>query len=160
MRHGGQILDRMDRRDVEPGDGLHQNQHGLRFLLRRALLGALLRHAWPSLRERFRPDAEAWPVTAAASLAPTAHDLCEFDERPFSQGCAKGIHRARLRHHGRGGLAYLPGSNEALFIDAQFPEEPLRQRTGTVAYVVWGIRGERHKALARAPSAGGSRRST
>ena len=61
----------MDRYDVEPGDGLHEDQHGLRQLLCGALLRTLSRRGRSSVRARLRSDiAAAAPPAAFAWKRP------------------------------------------------------------------------------------------
>ena len=49
----------MDRRDLEPGAGLHEDQSGLQALLCRDIRGALAGHRGSSLRTGVRPTARA-----------------------------------------------------------------------------------------------------
>ena len=62
------LEDRMDRRDVESGPRLHQDQPRLQALLRRDVRRALPRRAGPSLRAGLRPaarPARSWPSRSA-----------------------------------------------------------------------------------------------
>jgi hypothetical protein len=91
-------------------------------------------------------------------MAPAAHDLREFHERPLPQGRAAGIHRASVRHHGSGALAHLSSADEALVANAGFSAPPVWHRARAVAHLVWRIRGGWHQALPCAASAGSTGR--
>ena len=63
---GRRQRNRMDGHDMEPGDGLHQDQRGLRQLLCRAIFGTLSRRARASVRDGFdltlRPERLLQPL--------------------------------------------------------------------------------------------------
>ena len=87
--HGGEQRHRMDRRDLEPGDGLHKDQRGLRQLLCRSLLGTLSWGSGHPFETGFdltlRPERLKQPV----EWKRPPDDFRELDERPLSQGHPK-----------------------------------------------------------------------
>ena len=107
--HGRQIGDRMDRRDVEPGDGLHENHARLRQLLCGALRRTLARHSRPPLRAGLRSASLADAAGPAGALEKATHDLRQFDERPVPQGRAARLHRQGVRPDGDREPPHLPG---------------------------------------------------
>ena len=86
--------DRVDRGDLESGDGLRQGLAGLRPLLRRDVRRALARRSRPSLRAGLRPAAMAGAAGAAAAVEAAAHDLRQLDERPVPRADPGRLRRA------------------------------------------------------------------
>lgn len=72
----------MDERDVEPGNGLHEDQCWMRPLLRGTLLGTVPWRARSSVRERLRPDTQAAAIGTTAPVEKIEDDLRQFHERP------------------------------------------------------------------------------
>src|SRR5271165_5101161 len=97
----------MDRYDMEPGYGLHQDQRRLRQLLCSTVLGTVSRCAWASVRNGLRSDAQTGAANPAAYLEAAPDDFCQLNERSFPEGDSEGIYRGSFRHHGAGRLACI-----------------------------------------------------
>ena len=133
---------------------MHQGRSGLRQLLRGALRRALARHRRTSLRAGVRPPPVAVAARPAAGLEEAAHDLRQLHERPVSQGGRSRSRRPRVRRHGRGRLARLPGSHQAQLADAQLGERPLRALSRAVTRLAGRLgRGRRAQGPRRSPAA-------
>ena len=126
----------MDRRDVEPGDGLHGNHARLRQLLRGALCRTMARRARTPLRAGLRPPPLAVAARPAGALAQTAHDLRQFDERPVPQTRAARLHRRRFRPDGNDGPPHLSGPDETELAHAGLPAPHISRRGGAGTHLV------------------------
>src|SRR5947207_453900 len=127
--------DRVDRRNVEPSDGLHEDHPRLRPLLRGALLRALPRGTRPSLRAWLRPHAAAGPPEAAPDLAAAQARVRQLHERSLPQGFTQGLRGRGVRYDGSGALAHVPDTDQAQLADGPLPTRTVRQRPGSRAYL-------------------------
>ena len=102
----------MDQHHVEPSDGLHEDQRGLRQLLRRPLLRTFSRGSRASLRDRLRSHAATGKAGTTAGMGST----------PWR------------------GPTGVSGAYEAQFIDAEVRQPTLSRPRGATAYLVRRVR--------------------
>ena len=129
----------MDRRDLEPGPGLHQDQPRLRPLLRRDLRRAVPRRAGPPLRAGLRPPAGPREARRAAPLAEAQDGLRQLDERPVPRGRARRLHRGRRPGDAAGRLAHLPGPDQAVRAAARPAADDASRFAADVPHIWWGV---------------------
>src|SRR4051812_48372685 len=100
----------MDRRDVEPGNRLLEDQSRLQALLR-GENGEPPQGDGPSeLPQRVRVDAPAPHVGVALALEDTEADLRQLHERSVPCGCAPLVYQGRVQRDATGALASIPSA--------------------------------------------------
>src|SRR6185437_11218956 len=113
QRYGHELPHRMDRRDVEPGDRLLENQPRLQALLR-GENGKPPQGDGPSeLPQRVRIDAPAAHVGVALALEDAEADLRQLYERSFPCGCTPLVYQGRVQRDAPGALAPIPSAHKA-----------------------------------------------
>lgn len=111
----GQRLDhRVDGLNMEPTDGLHEDQPGLSALLRRTDGAPAASHGAAQLRGRLLPRAPRARAGDPVPVAAPPEHLRQLHERPFSPEGAHRLHPAGLRRDGPGRLAPVPGAHETI----------------------------------------------
>src|SRR5262249_11892674 len=81
--HERPLEDRMDRRDVESRDWLHEGEPRVQALLRTHVCRAFSRRARSSVRVRLRPSVVAKPAPASSGVEATQAYFRQLDERPL-----------------------------------------------------------------------------
>jgi hypothetical protein len=98
--NGHDLQHRMDRNDLEPGHGLHEDQPGMQTLLRRENGETAACHGFRPISQWFWSDTSPRPDRPPKNMEETENGVRQFDERSLPRRRASGLYPPNLRHHG------------------------------------------------------------